>query len=287
MVPFPEYVAPELTQFSTLFDVQPPRMLYHYTSTDAFVKIIQSGQIHMSDACATNDYLECRLVRHWVASLEKEHQTPSATKFFEMFWSMYRLWRGYIASFSTEKDTLSQWRAYADDGRGVAIGLNTTTSELAVIPHMNVNTPEGISCSKIRYCDLYKEDNQFERLVHSFVRKGLDYEDHGVASSFLADILFRLGTVFKNDAFDEEQEWRLINISTTIVQTDKLHVRAAKDRICPYMAYTFPSRANVLNEVVLGPKNNCDREDVMLFVRNEGYTNFMVCQISKSLASYR
>jgi Protein of unknown function (DUF2971) len=30
----------------------------------------------------------------------------------------------FVASFSTEKDDLGQWRAYADDGRGFAIGFD-------------------------------------------------------------------------------------------------------------------------------------------------------------------
>jgi hypothetical protein len=95
----------ELVNYHTIFDVPSPPKLYHYTSLDWFVKIMQSRQVFMTDVYATNDYLECRIVRHWISRLQKEFG-EGADGFFRKFWAMYCIKRAYIASFSEDGDIL-------------------------------------------------------------------------------------------------------------------------------------------------------------------------------------
>jgi len=62
----------------------------------------------------------------------------------------------YIACFSEKGDLLSQWRAYADDGEGVAIGFDPNGGRFPVVnelPHNNAGPDFAYTISEVRYAD--------------------------------------------------------------------------------------------------------------------------------------
>ena len=107
-----------------------PRTLYHYTSLDALVSIVNTKRLRASNIRFLNDRAESvammadviDLLQSFGGSLAEqadgrriaamlEKKTPKAD---------------YVASLSEKDDLLSQWRAYCPSGRGVSIGFNTT-----------------------------------------------------------------------------------------------------------------------------------------------------------------
>ena len=98
-------------------------LMYHYCSTRAFCEIVNSKTIWLSDLRATNDRMEGR----WADSLlSLPDGVPCIEKVRPVF-SLERHWAfrsaTYVACFSLGHDLLSQWRGYADDGKGVAVGF--------------------------------------------------------------------------------------------------------------------------------------------------------------------
>jgi len=101
-------------------------MIYHYCSLENFHKIIMSKELFLFNAKIMNDSLETNWINHLIAeelSKRKDDFNNDDVKSLETSFNLNRIYP-YISCFSSEGDSLGQWRAYADDGKGVAIGFN-------------------------------------------------------------------------------------------------------------------------------------------------------------------
>jgi hypothetical protein len=106
--------------------------LYHYTNGIGLRKILESGRIWFTDYRHMNDPSE---LTHGIdmardqARLLGNGADGRVRMFLEYFLDLFRhdnlagKLEFYIASFSRARDDLGQWRAYADNGRGFAIGF--------------------------------------------------------------------------------------------------------------------------------------------------------------------
>lgn len=118
--------------------------LYHYCSNDKAFSILQWKNIRMGDISKSNDSLELQLFfpelhreiyRQYVADpfpfryegKEGEEAFREMVQFSEYSWERHfdsGDFSNFVICFSTTKDCLSQWRGYADDGRGCCIGFS-------------------------------------------------------------------------------------------------------------------------------------------------------------------
>jgi hypothetical protein len=102
-----------------------PEKLYHYTSLDNFVKIADSKKIFLFSSYQMTDYKENfvvveilhELLRTNEIVLPDDYMMKLNTNFYNRFYSVLK----YVGCFSTLYDSLSQWRAYGNDGNGVCI----------------------------------------------------------------------------------------------------------------------------------------------------------------------
>lgn len=84
----------------------------------------------MSDISKSNDDLECIYARDQIIDrIEKEIETDAKAIHawktgYEMNSDLHDSILTQVACFSERKDCLSQWRGYADDGKGMAIGFD-------------------------------------------------------------------------------------------------------------------------------------------------------------------
>ena len=102
-------------------------IIYHYCSVEAFNAIIQNKTIWLSSVYNLNDYKEIHWIKDKVFKKIENSTTKNNFQRYKVFEELYlkQLPNVYIASFSQGSDLLSQWRAYANDGYGVAIGFNS------------------------------------------------------------------------------------------------------------------------------------------------------------------
>src|SRR5215475_9928608 len=112
--------------------------LFHYASPEAFYGIVENGKMWLSNAAYLNDANEleypvqlCRdLIDNMLHPVKPRDSMPLEllrrqvlTKILSDI-EKHALWKPwYTASFSLERDRLSQWRAYCPIG-GYAIGFN-------------------------------------------------------------------------------------------------------------------------------------------------------------------
>lgn len=113
-----------------------PNLIYHYCSAETLLSILENKTLRFSDASGLNDGEEIiwaekqflSAIRRLRDREDVPEELPSISKKFEE--NFIRLWgeisgeaRHFLSCFSLTGDSLSQWRAYADDAQGFAIGF--------------------------------------------------------------------------------------------------------------------------------------------------------------------
>src|ERR1700680_3576354 len=123
---------------STVEAKPPPPMLYHYTNDAGLKGIIESGKLWFSDIFGLNDPSELRHGLSIAIDVIKSRTTanrPEVATFarllerLDMDSGIEEAAHFFICSFSGDGDDLGQWRAYADNGRGFALGFETASLE--------------------------------------------------------------------------------------------------------------------------------------------------------------
>lgn len=210
---------------------------------------------------------------------------------------------------SGERDQLSQWRGYADDAAGVAVGFSKKYLEALQERHKN---PKWMTfhLGKVEYDPndhdshvepTYKEikvlieAGAFElgrvrRLLDD--RTGEEVEADKAKSKELVEgislatfMLFTKLYLLKSPAFREEKEWRLITYHSGQMGEDRREFRAAGDRIIPFESIVMEDlNVSPINEIILGPKHITPVSVIQSLLDKHGYVGVSV---SRSAASYR
>jgi len=104
----------------------PPAILYHYCSTAAFHSIVSTRSIWLSSLSLANDTMEGRLLSQWIMQHAQEDSASpdGVSRLRHQLDFLETSVEGLAFCVSGEGDLLSQWRGYADDARGFAIGFD-------------------------------------------------------------------------------------------------------------------------------------------------------------------
>jgi hypothetical protein len=125
-----------------------PPAIYHYTDGTGLRGILQAGKLWFTDIFNLNDPTELRHgFRPAIELLQAEAETglPEMKQFANNVIAMLQggieeIAHFFVCCFSRSSDDLGQWRAYADNGRGFAIGFDGLTPERAFCkPHRAIN----------------------------------------------------------------------------------------------------------------------------------------------------
>jgi hypothetical protein len=114
--------------------VDPPEVVYHYTSARGLLGIMSEKKIYLTDAFFLNDQSELTYGRDLAvdclrrrASAEPNENAKlflsKTADVFDPFDDAVLGFRYYVACFCTDGNLLSQWRAYAAPGSGLALGI--------------------------------------------------------------------------------------------------------------------------------------------------------------------
>lgn len=304
--------------------------------------IIQNKSLRLSDLNKTNDYMEKRWANKLIVTAlqEKLDEYGINMNLEEDYWydgqsnchlQYYKKEVGrvlydespvLISCFSEEKDKLSQWRAYGQDGTGVAIGFNYKAINL-------LNDKRDIFVEKV----IYKENKQKEKLgqliesVIIYVQNMFKEDKVRISDDFnvyfedefdsfcevFVDYIGQVDCIIKNPAFSEEKEVRIIynpKLPNREILGD-IQLNEAKDyfgKVKEISAYKikplkFNYRNNqlvafcdidfkeliykpIINEIIIGPKSQLKENDMYYFLLSNGFDANSI-NISKSKATYR
>lgn len=130
--------------------------IYHYCSVATFLKILESNSIFMSHCRMLNDGNEDRT---FLVDLEKATEMiqcdDEERKYIRMIVETYKrkVDFPYVACFSKENDLLPQWIAYADNGEGVAIGIDMSQIPYHDLLCVNHNGGSKFMIDEVVYYD--------------------------------------------------------------------------------------------------------------------------------------
>jgi hypothetical protein len=177
----------------------------------------------------------------------------------------------YVSCFCGDGDLLSQWRAYGGEG-GIALGFDRV--ELA---------GDDRESRMVRV--VYEREDQL-RVARSFVAEVAAFAgklavDVDVASYWLAALapgMMSRVVCFKDEAFSEESEWRLVSMRAPGV--DAPLFRATPRLIVPFREKQFAPA--VVREIVVGPTPFPDvvERSFRTFLAKAGYGHVTV-QLSR------
>lgn len=221
---------------------RPDVTLYHYAPPLAFDSIVRERSMWFTNAAYMNDKGELGFPVALAREVIKEYLGRTADPGLRRFLmsvavsidSHEQLRQWYIASFSTNGDLLSQWRAYCPVG-GYSLGLSAgklfdsmperirvrmgpviyeSDAQIARIKRILDRQLENWSTKRAENSELPQE--RFDRAVGTAIMFALTYE-----------FIF-----FKWADFAEEREWRLVQ---AISPSDDLRFRERQGVLTPYI----------------------------------------------------
>lgn len=289
-------------------DVAPTyETLYHYCRTEAFVSIISNRSIWLSSLTQSNDSKEGAIILDILLRLAKDSKLSSFAlqQFEDTLRSAYDFFQGFGFCLSEKGDLLSQWRGYADDGQGFAIGFDRSYFEFLANARKERNV-QSFGMTKL----IYDSDGQiaiarkhFSRL-QQFIDEGafdsplgtlLNTEEENqerfkkITSANMSARLALLPAMLqmfeiKHLAFEEEREWRLVSFIFDEF-ANGVRFRPAKNKIVPYLELPLEElNVEAIREVILGPKQSSPPKVVEELLKTYGFKNISV---RRSSATYR
>lgn len=273
--------------------------LYHYCTIESFFAILASRIIRLGDASKMNDSHECVWVDKLIAKLFKDNKDAMSDedrRDFSIGFQINRP-RPFLFCLSQAPDILSQWRAYAGDGTGVSVGFNTDLfPRQSHLPSTNCAPSMNIALWQVVY-DGGAQSEMMGRIFSNALGNPQQFSgEHGKPNyQVLGAFMAGLSPLFKNPAFREEQEWRLIHTPQLLTDKNndhhlvgtqyKIGQRVSNDQIITHFEFLMGEDPRPLvREVWLGPRSKVSESDVKLFFGLNGLGDVKVFQSS---ATYR
>jgi hypothetical protein len=292
------------------------RVIYHYCDANALLSILEHKTLRFTHAAYLNDTSE---IQHGVGIcrqiLEKRLKQSPSDPFLAQsirYLDNAELWQYYVCCFSECRDSLSQWRAYADNGAGFAIGFS--------VAYLSQDSDSPFECklAKVSYdnsalaealCDFVNDlQSQLTELPGDIDKKMMQLCVEN-ASSRIGGWCIDRSAFHKDVGFIEEEEWRSVRtyrlegseeeklwldsknegLLRRVVQQmqtgllERRKVRPGRYGLTPYIDVVFQSDA--ICEIVCGPRTAQKLTETALSILKKKYGLTFV--VSRSAASYR
>lgn len=225
-----------------------PKNLFHYTSQTGLLGMIENKEIWATNISYLNDLKEFKhtieLIREIIANEIKKGtiDTDLLSLFEEVVKTAFPNQTIFIASFSEEGDLLSQWRGYCGDGVGYSIGIDRDILNEIAIANNFILT----KC-------IYKLDEQVNELQSYFKWIIQTTKNHEGIVAYLLQMLVTIAPRFKDRAFSEEKEWRIVG---SISDLSKVHFRPGKSTLLPFVKLPLisnNSKRMSISKLFIGP----------------------------------
>ena len=241
-----------------------PDHVFHYTSLPALVGIVTSSRIWCSDIRFSNDPAEVTYGREVIHEIIADNLDEQELVILRQWMQRAQY---YAASFSAAPDSLPQWRAYCNNGRGVAIGFDT----------LQLLYNGRLELYPVEY-DRSRQDALVRDVVQVYRDLGGRAGDADIVANTrnLARTLIRLAGIFKDNAYEAEREFRLFTTRFRDAPgaSPTVAYRASQSTIVPYLQMPLGNGPVLpVVRVILGP---CLEQDLTLgsvteFLRASGY----------------
>jgi hypothetical protein len=282
--------------------------LYQYTGWDGLCGIIKNQSVWFTDYQHLNDPSELSHgveVAHEVIDALARGADRRVGLFFEMVRDllMPKNFVGsldfFTASFTTQRDDLGQWRAYAENGQGFALGLAPRMFE--VVDGVALPANELSFVGQVLYdrqVIFARHENAIAAAASIFLRAVQAHADlladkrvgiplmRRMANELIASPLIWNCITSKHIGYANEHEVRLILMNQTGNLAPYVEIRHRGSEIVPYIAHPFRVReTGAIHEIVVGPAADANAENrVRKMLRSHGLPTV---RVTRSTIPYR
>jgi hypothetical protein len=233
-----------------------PEVVYHYTTMDTMLKIVESASIwatsikYLNDTSEGDHFLDLILRRlpdyirerprgpEDVGILQDVLNMPQPSE-FESFRH-----RPFVASFSRDDDSLPQWRSYCANGNGVAIGFL-----IGCLRRGNVEIGHGFNprvlCNEIEYVDSFNVKSIDDIISVAVRAAAFAARTHILEDGMSRGQVFRryaesAAYIKKHPSFSNEREFRLLVHTFGVSRYSQFQFRATRSTLVPYVQVSIP-----------------------------------------------
>lgn len=304
-----KYVAfiEEQVKFVKVLEINTQEIIWHYTTGDALLNIVESGALYATQVSCLNDSTEVlygeKLLRDAFINIQTQN-----TKSMEEAFLLERIMKNisseptmpptnipspfFVTCFSKEKDDLSQWRAYSGGENGYAIAF------LAGAFFNRGSLVVRVNYEKEQHKEVAKK---VAKATLQFFKEGVDTRPasgtdntalmEAWANEFLATwqaLISRLAPMVKDPAFRGENEYRIVH-ELQPHEFSRLRLRQKQTLMSRHLPLVFPplnyaTQSDMLPimEVMVGPGRHKEisRVSVDTLLRQKGYTTVPVSMSS-------
>lgn len=249
-----------------------PDQMFHYTSADGALAILQSGQMRFTDYAYLNDTREVTYGLNVMRTVLNsgtyavDSRALSELKAHVDGGDPFASYNIYTASFSSEPDSLSQFRLYGP----IALGFETNPIGFGYpkgdshLGHVVYDQASQTQLIETYFSLLSQSEEKDASLIKSDEKKQ-------VSTDYLVSHLLQIVALFKHPAFSDERELRLLYSEPLEIMDSVSHdmaqrqFRVSGGMIVPFtdsseMRETFSSDKRTLHSqklplksVVIGP----------------------------------
>lgn len=203
--------------------------VHHYTTLKGALGILETGRIWFTERTHLNDPSEisCGLeIAEKV--LHKRNRASDATTLKTSAKNVFRDFRFFSASFSFECDDVSQWRNYADDGKGVVLSFKASAFDN---PKTHIDSLIGDDPAAL-VCPMSYAPAGLESVINCIVEKW-----QGSDIGELCDHVFMISSMFKNECWKSEREYRFFvhHRREKILSSDYFRTRERDGQVVSYL----------------------------------------------------
>ena len=241
----------------------PHKPLFHYTTQNGLLGIIESKSLWLSDNQYMNDMTEYNHTIDLVKDELKKRGYEKFRKFLDtidsgfetLLENIYEKYPFFVCSFCENGNLLSQWRGYCSNGGGYSIGFDKAHIVKLRKKYKKFNFVRCVYEKKIQkeIIRKYLKDS-----VSTFQKFNIsNCNDANLTRIFISNFFKMLLTIIpmlKDSSFREECEWRIVSNFRKIKPSQK-KFREGKFAIVPYVEFKLANKREKLNisKIIVGP----------------------------------
>jgi len=270
----------ELGIFKDEWSRDPTKTLYHYTAQAGLLGIIKDQAVWATHTQYLNDTKEYRHAVDVATAEINKRLVHAVGDSHRILSDMAEGVKGIentnvcVCSFSEDRDSLSQWRAYGGSTSGYAIGFNPLhLAEMVRQEGFHLAPCLYKPAEQVAVIEALVDkvlDQNLERLRNGETLVGPNQEEWLAAPKLmlprggnLAAYLHRLAPILKDESFSEEKEWRIIS-EPLMCTRERFSFRVGNSMLIPY--YSIPiarsDRPLKLDEVVVSPTPHIEQSAI-------------------------
>lgn len=228
------------------------KIIYHYTTQQGLLGIIRDSALWATHIFYLNDTSELieplRIAEDAIKEYEKQLPESEFQEKKERIEKIYAyvsyssclFFKMFVASFSENEDSLSQWRGYGTYGSAYAIGFD--------IDKLRETIPSEF---QLYACDYPCGAGEYEDKIKKAILETLEAsEEQSKYYNFL-----KTAATTKLNCFREEKEWRIISSGRIPDDDENICFRPGKSMIIPYYTVQLGDLSSIA-EIRIGPCQN-------------------------------